>query len=368
LVLSRNQLIQLVGHDDGSRYYAPIQQLNRITTDLQEVVMQTRMQPVGAVWSKLPRIVRDIAQSSGKQIAVEMTGSQTELDRQLMQVIQDPLTHIVRNSADHGIELPHVRNEKGKSATGVIRLHAYHESGHVVIEITDDGAGIDLNAVRRKAVSRGLLHREAAESLTDREVLRFVFEPGLSTAEQVTHVSGRGVGMDVVRSNIEKIGGTVELDSVRGRGCTVRIRIPLTLAIIPALLVEAGGETFAVPQGSVLELIRVSDASSSLVERIYDMSFYRLREMLLPLVDLDRLLGLPARRLGDEYNVVVCQLGEDRFGLAVDEVFDTQEIVVKPVGRRVKALACYAGCTILGDGRVIMILDPTGIAGRKNVA
>jgi len=370
LVLARNQLIQIAGHDEHSLYHTSIQHLSRITTELQESVMKTRMQPIGTAWSKLPRLVRDIARASGKQITLEMSGATTELDRQVIQAIQDPLTHMVRNSGDHGIELPEVRRARGKLSTGTIRLHAYQESGHVVIEITDDGAGIDPVAVRTKAVERGLVRREVADAMSDRDALNFIFEPGFSTASTVTSLSGRGVGMDVVRSNIERIGGTIDVRSTAGVGCTIHIRIPLTLAIISALVVGVHKEMFAIPQTAIIELVRVTSTTRALVETVFsggangqDAQFYRLRDTLLPLIDLGGALRIRGSHANaEEYNIVVCQTGATRFGLIVSAVFDTQEIVVKPVGRRVKPLECYAGCTILGDGRVVMILDPAGVS------
>jgi two-component system chemotaxis sensor kinase CheA len=367
LVLTRNQLIQLTQAQEDSVFFAPVQQINRVTTDLQEAVMKTRMQPVGTAWGKLPRLVRDLSQATGRKIELEMHGAETELDRQICQAIQDPLTHMIRNSADHGIETPETRRRAGKPERGTIRLNAYHEGGHVIIEISDDGAGIDAGAVRRKAVDRGLVTAEAAAAMPEAQALRFVFEPGFSTAAKVTSVSGRGVGMDVVRSNIERIGGTVDLSSRPGEGTTVRVKIPLTLAIISALVVGAGNASFAIPQIGVVELVRVTEENGALIEVVHGAEFYRLRDTLLPLVHLDRMLALPAAAAEREYSIVVCQVGRSRFGLVVAEVFDTQEIVVKPVGRLVKHLNVYAGCTILGDGRVIMILDTTGIAVRAGV-
>jgi two-component system chemotaxis sensor kinase CheA len=362
LALGRNQLLQLAASADESPFAKPIQQLDRVTTDLLEAVMKTRMQPIGNAWTKLPRLVRDLSSSSGKQIALVMHGAETDLDRQILQAIQDPLTHMIRNSADHGVEAPAVRRAAGKPELGTIRLSARHEGGHVVIEIVDDGAGINAARVRRKAIERGLVKADVVEAMPDAQVLRFIFEPGFSTAEQVTSVSGRGVGMDVVRSNIDAIGGTVELSSVLDKGTTVRIKIPLTLAIISALLVGTAGESFAVPQIGIVELVGVTDEQRHLVENVHGAQFYRLRETLLPLVQLRSFLRLEPSAASETYNIVVCQVGETRFGLVVEEVFDTQEIVVKPVGRLTKHLQAYAGCTITGDGRVIMILDTTGIA------
>ncbi|MEO7963785.1 MAG: hybrid sensor histidine kinase/response regulator, partial [Gemmatimonadaceae bacterium] len=364
LVLARNQLIQLVAAEEDSVYATPVQHLNRVTTDLQEAVMKTRMQPIGSAWTKLPRLVRDLAKASGKFLELEMHGAETELDRQILQAIQDPLTHMVRNSGDHGVEPPEVRRAAGKRDRGTIRLNAFHEGGHVILEIADDGAGINVDRVRAKAIERGLVKSDVAATLSDSQIFRFIFEPGFSTAEKVTNVSGRGVGMDVVRSNIEKVGGTVELSSRLGEGTTVRVKIPLTLAIISALLVGTSGETFAIPQIGVVELVRVTEEARERIENVHGARFFRLRDTLLPLVSLSTQFALGGEQDASDYNIVVCQVGKTRFGLEVDEVFDTQEIVVKPTGRLIKHLSVYGGCTILGDGRVIMILDTTGIANQ----
>ena len=366
LVLTRNQLMQLAGHEEDSSYATPVQQLNRVTTDLQEAVMRTRMQPIGNAWGKLPRLVRDLASASGKQIDLEMIGQETELDRQILQAIRDPLTHMIRNSADHGIESVDVRTAAGKPAAGRIELEAFHEGGHIVIEIRDDGKGIDVEAVRSKAIERGLTTSEEASHLPDHRIFDFIFEAGFSTAKQVTNVSGRGVGMDVVRRNIEQIGGSIEIHSEVGQGSVFRIKIPLTLAIMSALIVGSGGLEFAVPQIGVLELVRISEENRKSLEDVNGAAFYRLRDTLLPLVRLDHVLGLvpfeKGRRNIQSGSIVVCQVGVSRFGLVVDRILDTQEIVVKPVGRMVKGVKIYAGTTILGDGSVIMILDVPGIA------
>ena len=328
--------------------------------------MKTRMQPIGNAWGKLPRLVRDLCQASGKQIDLELHGAETELDRQVLQAIGDPLTHMVRNSADHGIEMPEVRRAAGKPERGTIRLNAFHEGGHIVIDVSDDGRGLDASAIRAKAVERGLVRAEQAAALSDNQVFRFIFEAGFSTAAQVTNVSGRGVGMDVVRSNLEKIGGSVELSSTLGEGTTVRVKIPLTLAILSALIVGSGGQSFAVPQIGVTELVRIDESNAQLRETINGTQFFRLRDTLLPLVPLSGVLRTESRA-GEGGSIVVCQVGAHRFGLLVDEIFDTHEIVVKPVGRMVKHLSVYAGTTILGDGRVVMILDVPGIAQTSRV-
>ncbi len=367
LVLTRNQLLQMVRGDDESIYAAPILHLNRVTTDLQEGVMKTRMQPIGNAWSKLPRLVRDLAQQTGKQIDLEMRGDETELDRTVLDAIKDPLTHMVRNSADHGLESTEDRQAAGKSEVGKIRLNAFHEGGHVIICIEDDGGGINSDRVRQKAIENGILTESDASNMSEKEINNLVFAPGFSTAQQISSVSGRGVGMDVVKTQIERIGGTVDLTSRRGVGTTVRIKIPLTLAIVSALVVESGGLSFAIPQLTVVELVRLAAEDRHKIEKINQNEVFRLRDRLLPLVHLDRVLGLHEEADNGEdcdVNIVVVQVGDDQFGLIVSEVFDTEEIVVKPVGQLLKDIALYQGTTILGDGRVIMILDVAGIAAQ----
>ncbi len=365
LVLNRNQLLEMAAREDDSAFAMPVQQLSRITAELQSAIMKTRMQPVGSAWGKLPRIVRDIARETGKKIELDMKGAATEMDRQLVQALQDPLTHMVRNSADHGIETVELRRALGKPPVGRIVLNAYHEGGHVIVEITDDGKGIDVAEVRRVAIERGVARREVVDAMSDCQALRLVFEPGFSTAASVTHLSGRGVGMDVVRSNIEHVGGAVDITSVRDGGCTVRIRLPLTLAIISSLIVSARGELFAFPQASVLELIRLSADEISHFDILHNVRLFRLRNELVPVIDLANALSLPEQEPSAVTTLVICQAGAARFGIIVDEVVDTQEIVVKPIGRLTRSVRCYAGCTILGDGRVVMIIDPAALAMRS---
>jgi len=367
LVLTRNQLSQLALGDEGSRYGASIQSLGRITSELQEAVMKTRMQPIGNSWAKLPRLVRDAATATGKNVELAMVGSETEIDRQILQELQDPLTHCVRNAIDHGIEKPQARVAAGKPEQGRLQLSARQEGGQIIVEVRDDGAGVNFDAVRSKAIERGLLLEADAQRLGEAELIELLFAPGFSTAAKVTELSGRGVGMDVVRSNVQKLGGSVELTSQRGRGSTLRIRIPLTLAIVPALVVGFSGQAFAIPQVAVTELVRVSDQNAHLVEDVHGARVLRLRGDLLPLVELGEVLGLSAERksAADGFFVVVTQVGESQIGLIVHSVFDTQEIVVKPVGRLVRGVGAYVGTTILGDGRVIMILDAAGIAQRS---
>ncbi len=368
LVLARNQILQFNSEREDPALNATAQRLNLITSELQEGVMKTRMQPIGVIWNKLPRVVRDMAQALGKQIQLEMDGAETELDRTIIEAIKDPLVHLVRNSCDHGIEAPEVRSSVGKPAAGKLLLRAYHEGGQVNIEISDDGAGIDVASVRRKAIEKGMLRPEQAEKLSDREALNLVFQPGFSTAQRVTTVSGRGVGMDVVKSHIEKIGGVVDMVSQPGDGTTVKLKIPLTLAIIPGLVITSGGERFVIPQVSLLELIRLeSDSSDKRIEHVHGTPVYRRRGTLLPIACLNDVLGLKSRAQADATNIIVLQAEDRQFGLVVDGINDTQEIVVKPLSKQLKGLSIYAGATIMGDGRVALILDVLGIGQRSGV-
>jgi two-component system, chemotaxis family, sensor kinase CheA len=369
LVLTRNQLLEIVRRHEDSEFKVPLQRLSNVTAELQEGVMATRMQPIGNAWQKLPRIVRDLSQELDKPIDLEMIGAETELDRQVLEMIKDPLTHMVRNSADHGLELPEDRRAAGKPEKGVITLAAYHEGGHIIIEVRDDGKGIDVDRVKSKILERGLATEAEVDKMTDSQVHKFIFAAGFSTAAAVTSVSGRGVGMDVVRNNIELIGGTVDLRSIQGKGSSFIIKIPLTLAIVSTLIVEASGDRFAIPQLSVVELVRVQTNSEHRIERIKDTPVLRLRNKLLPLVHLSQLLGIyegeDVEKAIDSDNgfIVVMQVGSQTFGVVVDGVFHTEEIVVKPMSTMLRNLEMFSGNTILGDGSVIMIIDPNGIAG-----
>lgn len=363
LVLTRNQLLQMVRGRDDSEFTAPLQRLSHITTDLQEGVMKTRMQPIGNAWAKLPRIVRDLSVEMSKKIDLQMLGAETELDRQVLELIKDPLTHMVRNSADHGLEPTEERKRIGKPEVGKVVLNAYHEGGHIIIEISDDGRGLNLDRIKQKAVQNGLATEAELETMTPQQIYQYIFKAGFSTAEKVTSVSGRGVGMDVVRTNIEKIGGTVELKSWPGKGSSFIIKIPLTLAIVSALIVECASERFAIPQISVLELVRTTANSEHGIEMINNAPVLRLRDRLLPLVSLKKLLRLTDDQSIQETFIVVTQVGTYTFGIIVDRVFDTEEIVVKPVAPILRHISMFSGNTILGDGSVIMILDPNGIAG-----
>jgi two-component system chemotaxis sensor kinase CheA len=364
LVLTRNQLLEIVRRHENSEFKVPLQRLSNVTAELQEGVMKTRMQPIGNAWQKLPRIVRDLSGELKKQIELEMHGADTELDRQVLDLIKDPLTHMVRNSADHGLETPQERLALKKPEKGTIRLSAYHEGGHIIIEIADDGRGLNTEKIKAKAIASGIVSEAEVEKLSETQIHRFIFAPGFSTAAKVTSVSGRGVGMDVVRTNIDQIGGTIDLKSVVNEGSTVTIKIPLTLAIVSSLIVEAAGDRFAIPQLSVIELVRARTNSEHRIERIKDTPVLRLRNKLLPLVHLNKLLHIDSGREDEPENgfIVVTQVGRETFGIIVDGVFHTEEIVVKPMSTKLRHIAMFSGNTILGDGAVILIVDPNGIA------
>ncbi|WP_426435996.1 hybrid sensor histidine kinase/response regulator [Bradyrhizobium genosp. P] len=364
LVLTRNQLLEISRRNEDTEFKVPLQRLSNVTAELQEGVMKTRMQPIGNAWQKLPRIVRDLSGELNKQIELEMHGADTELDRQVLDLIKDPLTHMVRNSADHGLETPAERQASGKPEQGTIRLSAYHEGGHIIICIADNGRGLNTERIKAKAIQSGLVTEAELEKMTEAQIHKFIFAPGFSTAAAITSVSGRGVGMDVVRTNIDQIGGTIDIKSVAGEGASVTIKIPLTLAIVSALIVEAGGDRFAIPQLSVVELVRARANSEHRIERIKDTAVLRLRNKLLPLIHLKKLLKIDDGATSDPENgfIVVTQVGSQTFGIVVDGVFHTEEIVVKPMSTKLRHIDMFSGNTILGDGAVIMIIDPNGIA------
>ncbi|GAB7191775.1 hypothetical protein NUM3379_24830 [Kineococcus sp. NUM-3379] len=368
LVLARNQILQRAGSLRDEDLTRACHRLNLVASEMQEGVMRTRMQPIEHLWSKLPRVVRDLGNMLGRKIKLEMEGKETELDRTLLEAVKDPLTHIVRNAVDHGIEPPEVRLAAGKNETGTLRLRAAHEGGQVLVEVRDDGKGIDPAVIGAKAVEKGLVSQAKLETMTTSDILQFLFMPGFSTAAKVTNVSGRGVGMDVVKTNIERIGGSVDVESTPGHGTIWRLRIPLTLAIVPALTVECAGERYAMPQVNLLELVSLdTDRMANAIEDVAGAKVYRLRGALLPLVRLDEALGL--QRPVDEpepTRLVIAVLESDgrRFGLLVDRVLDTEEIVVKPLSGVLKSIGSYAGATILGDGRVSLILDVQSLARR----
>ena len=360
LVLSRNQLLQLSATSEGNGMELACQRINLVTSELQDHILQARMQPIGTILKKFPRLVRDLATQTGKGVKLALEGEETGLDRTILEAIKDPLTHILRNSIDHGIEFPEERLAQGKPEFGTIHIRAFHEGGQVTIEFQDDGKGVDLARVREKAVNRGLVSRQEAELLPDREVLNFLFHPGLSTAESVTNLSGRGVGMDVVKTSTESIGGTIDIQSTPGEGTVVRLRLPLTLAIVPALIVTCDDQRYAIPQVSLQAMVRLPNRE--MIESLYGGEVYRLRGELLPLLRLREPLGLSTRSETEETNVVVIRSDNLTFGLIVDEVKDTEEIVVKPLSKELKKLNLYAGATIMGDGRIALILDVAGLA------
>jgi two-component system chemotaxis sensor kinase CheA len=365
LVLTRNQIVQYVGRQTDQDLVRASQRLNLIASELQEGVMKTRMQPIDHIWSKLPRVVRDLGLQCGKSVRLEMEGRETELDKTLLEAVKDPLTHLVRNSVDHGIEAAAGRAVAGKPTEGVLTLRARHESGQVVVEVADDGAGIDPVKIGAKAVERGLLTPDALSRMSPADILQLVFLPGFSTAAAVTNVSGRGVGMDVVKTNIESIGGTIEVESVPGHGTCTRLRIPLTLAIVPALTIECAGDRYAIPQISLQELVALdAEKAAAAVEEVGGASVYRLRGELLPLVHLAEVLGLPSDRHDGHVVIAVLRSEGRRFGLVVDRVINTEEIVVKAVGGQLKSIGLYSGATVLGDGAVALILDVQALARR----
>ena len=370
LVLTRNQVLQATAADPKMTLLS--RRLDMVTADLREAVMKARMQPVSNVFSKMPRMVRDLCQGLGRRVRLQMEGQETELDKSLLEAIKDPLTHAVRNSLDHGIEPPEVRLTAVKDPEGLLTLRAVQEGSHVIVEISDDGAGIAVEKVRAKAVERGLITAERAAQLAERELLQLVFLPGVSTAAQVTNVSGRGVGMDVVRTNVEKIGGKVEIDSRPGKGTTLRLRIPLTLAIIPALIVRSLNQSFALPQAALSEFVHIPpERAAKAIEFIEDAPLYRLRGRLLPLIFLDRML-MPERecKLAQDRDNFIAVLDADgrRFGLVVDSLADPEEIVVKPLSAVLKDIGLYSGATMLGNAELALILDPGSIAVRAHVA
>lgn len=373
LVLTRNQLLQITRQNKDSEFVAPLQRLNLVVSDLQEGVMKTRMQPVGNAWAKLPRIVRDVCNELGKKIDLEMYGQDTELDRQVLEMIKDPMTHMIRNSADHGVELPADRIAAGKPETGKIILRSYHQGGHIMIEVSDDGRGLSAEKIKKKIRENGLATEEQLEAMSTQQIQQYIFHAGFSTADKITAVSGRGVGMDVVRSNIEKIGGSIEMRSVEGKGTHFTIKIPLTLAIVSALIIGIGNERFAIPQLSVSELVLITKDGPNRIEYVDNAQVLRLRGNLLPLIDLRELIQYTPQEGSGEQEpdskfVVVTRVAQFMFGVIVDKVYDLEEIVVKPVTRLLKNLHIFSGNTILGDGQVIMILDPAGILKVCNVS
>ncbi|MDQ2833801.1 MAG: chemotaxis protein CheA [Acidobacteriota bacterium] len=368
LVLTRNQMLQ--SGMEAANFPELARRLDSVTADLRETVMQARMQPVGNLFGKFPRMVRDLARTCGRDVRVEFTGAETGLDKSLLEAIKDPLTHAVRNAVDHGIEAPSVRVLAGKPAEGCLRLKAFHQSGSVVIEVADDGAGIPIERVLAKAIERNLVTAEQAEAMTEREALQLIFLPGFSTAASVTTVSGRGVGMDVVRANVEKVGGSVEVESRRGEGTTLRLRVPLTLAIVPSLVVRSGNQCFALPQSALVELVDIPQREfAQAVQRIGGSELYRLREHLLPMVWLDRLLDLETKcqEHANGHYLAVLEAEGCRYGLVVDDLLSPEEIVVKPLSPVLREIGLFSGATVLGNGTLALILDVGATAARAGV-
>jgi two-component system chemotaxis sensor kinase CheA len=366
MVLVRNQVLQYTQNSDDLDFLNLSKRLNVVTSEIQEEMMKTRMQPVGNVVGKFHRVVRDLAKNLEKDIDLYIEGAETELDKSLLEAIKDPLTHIVRNACDHGLETIQERAEVGKSKKGNIWIRSYHEGGQVIIEVSDDGRGLNHQAILNKALEKGIITTDQANQMAPKQVNQLIFHPGFSTAAKVTNVSGRGVGMDVVATNIENIGGTVEIDSQVGRGTTFQLKIPLTLAIVPALIVNCGESKFAIPQLKLVELVRVDQSSTEKIEMLQGSPVFRLRGDILPLIDLKKVLNLKGKEKdpeieNDVINIAVVQADSQLFGLIVDRVRDTADIVVKPLNKLLKSLQVYSGATVLGDGSVALILDIQGI-------
>ena len=365
MVLARNQVLQFAKTSENNEFLGLTQRLDLVTTELQDNVMRTRMQPIGSIFTKFQRVVRDLSRELGKNIELVVEGSETELDKSILEAIKDPLTHIIRNACDHGIELPEERRKRSKLGNGVVNLKAFHEGGHVIIEIRDNGRGLDPKKILAKALEKRIISPEKAETLTNSEIQHLIFAPGLSTTEQVSSVSGRGVGMDVVKTNVERVGGLIDLSSQVGEGTRLRLIIPLTLAIVPALLIRSERDFFAIPQVKLLELIRVDlDENTKSIDKLQGQYVYRLRGDLLPLIDLGSLLKRDNKNLGQRkiFNIVVLKTEGHSYGLVVDEICDTADIVVKPLSQFLKKINVFSGATIMGDGNVALILDIQGVA------
>lgn len=372
LVLGRNRLVRLleVQRKAEPDLNAVLQNLDSVTTQLQEKVMQTRMQPVAMVFNRFPRIMRELAFKMRKEIELRVAGTEVELDKSIIEALADPLTHLIRNAADHGIELPAIREKMGKPPVGVVMLKAYHEGGRVIIDVSDDGAGINVESVKQKAIQSGLINPVEANRLDERELLELLLQPGFSTVDQITDVSGRGVGMDVVKTNIEKLGGAMEISTCPGKGTTIRLALPLTLAIISALIVEVAGQKLALPQANLHGMVRIKpDDHNRRLEKLHGADVLRLGGRLLPVIKLEAVLGIKQKRSrnGEVIQVLVIKNGYKRFGLVVDCIHDSEEILVKPLPRYLGECQCYSGVTIMGDGRVTQILDPEGIANRGSL-
>jgi two-component system chemotaxis sensor kinase CheA len=370
MVLARNRLLPFATDFGDHHFTGAVRTIDLLTQELQERMMMTRMQPISQIWSKFSRLIRDVSNECGKQVNLIQEGADTELDRTLLDAIRDPLVHIIRNCIDHGIETPEQRTQLGKPATGQILLKASHENGMVVIQIADDGGGVDFDLVCKKAIEKRLLTAEHALTLTDMQLLEYIFLPGFSTKSVVTNLSGRGVGMDVVKTNIAKIGGSIEIDSPRGQGTNICLKIPLTLAVMPALFVRCEDERYAIPQNSIVEMVRLDLAHDSTgLEDFYGLPVFRLRNKLAPLLLLNHQLNLSQKFPGKDavVNIALLQSGGIQFGLLVDEVLNMQEVVVKPLGPLFSGSTDFAGATILGNGSVALILDVAGMANNSSL-
>jgi two-component system chemotaxis sensor kinase CheA len=370
MVLARNRLLPFAADFGDHNFSGAVRTIDLLTQELQERMMMTRMQPISHIWSKFPRLIRDVSNECGKQVNLIQDGADTELDRTLLDAIRDPLVHIIRNCIDHGIETPEQRAHLGKPAMGQVLLKASHENGMVVIQIADDGGGVDFELVSQKAIEKKLLTAEHALTLTDMQLLEYIFLPGFSTKSVVTNLSGRGVGMDVVKTNIAKIGGSIEIDSPRGVGTNICLKIPLTLAVMPALFVRCEEERYAIPQNSIVEMVRLDLANDSAgLEDFYGLPVFRLRNKLAPLLLLNHQLNLSQKFPGKDavVNIALLQSGGIQFGLLVDEVLNMQEVVVKPLGPLFSGSTDFAGATILGNGSVALILDVAGMANNSGL-
>ncbi len=369
LVLSRNQLLQAILRGDQAGLKAAGHRINSVTSELQETIMLTRMQPIGTIFNKFTRVVRDLSRELGKEINLVISGKEVELDKTIIEGLSDPLTHLVRNAVDHGIENPAERRRAGKSGGGTVRLHAYHEAGQVIIEISDDGRGINPDKVSRSALAKGLITAEQLRLMSDKDRRFLIMMPGFSTADQITDISGRGVGMDVVKTNIEKLNGLIDIESEDGRGSLFQIKLPLTLAIIPCLFVETCCRRYAIPQVSVVETIRIGEAQiRDRIQRVGDAEVLLLRGEIIPIIHLKEALGISAADTEGDLNLVIVTNGIMQYGMAVQQLHDSEEIVVKPLGRHVRHLKEYAGATIMGDGQVALILDASGLAHSSGIA
>ena len=368
LVLTRNQFLQFGSNLEDAKFNTISQRLNLISSELQFGVMKTRMQPINTIWQKLPRVIRDIAVASGKQIRVEITGAETELDRNIIEAIKDPTMHLVRNCIDHGIETPEMRISCGKPVEGRLHLRAFHEGSKVNIEISDDGKGIEWEHIKQKAQEIGLISSTQVKNISQNEALNLIFSPGLSTSNQVSNLSGRGVGMDVVKTNIERVNGTIQIYSQPGEGTTFKIKIPLTLAIIPGLIISSGKQFFTVPQASIQELVRLEgEEEINSIEELYDIPVLRLRGKILPIVYLNKIFGFEETQNSDTIYIVVIKAEDYHFGLVVDAIEDTQDIVVKLLGQQLKNMTIFSGATILGNGQVALIIDAVVLANLAGV-